>query len=78
MADVHLITTDEAREMLRRLYNADDEINLSAVARRAACDPIKPVSERGRMRPSIVVIVGGIMLFLVIASFVYFSFGGQR
>lgn len=63
--------------MLRRTYHSDGEINLEAVLRRVASDPVKPVSEKGRMRPSVLVVVGSIMLFLTIASFAYFSFGGR-
>lgn len=72
------ITTVEATEMLRRTYRSDGEINLEMVIRRAASDPIRPVSERGQMRPSMLVIVGSMMLFLIVAGFVYFSFGARR
>lgn len=64
--------------MLRRTYRSDGEINLTEVVRRIASDPIKPVSEKGRMRPSMLVVVGSIMLLLIVAGFFYFSFGGQR
>ena len=64
--------------MLRRLYRSDGEINLEAVLLRAVSDPIKPVSEKGRMRPSTVVVASGVALFLILAGFMYFSFGGQR
>lgn len=78
MAADRFISTADAREMLRRAYQSDDEINLEAVLRRAASDPIKPVSEKGRMKPSMLVVVGSVMLILLIAVFFYFSFGGQR
>lgn len=76
MTTDRFITTAETREMLRRAYRADGEINLDVVLRRAASDPIKPVSEKGRMRPSMLVVVGSITLFLIVAGFVYCSFGG--
>jgi len=78
MADEQFLTIVDAREMLRRAYRSDGEINLRAILSRVASDPIKPVSEKGRMRPSMLVVVGIIMLLLLTASFVYFSFGGQR
>lgn len=77
MAADRFVTTNEAREMLRRAYRSDGEINLEAVVRRSASDPIKPISEKGRMRPSMFVVVGSIMLFLLFAGIVYFSFGGR-
>lgn len=78
MPDDHLITMDETRKILRRAYRVDGEINIEAVLRRAASDQVKPVSEKGRMRPSMLVVVGSVMLFLIVASFVYFSFGERR
>ncbi|OJV43610.1 MAG: hypothetical protein BGO25_10480 [Acidobacteriales bacterium 59-55] len=73
----HFISVTEAREMLRRVYRSDGEVNLEAVLRRVGSDPIKPVSENGRIRPSTTLVVGGIVLLLLIASFAYFSFGGR-
>lgn len=63
--------------MLRQGYRSDDEINLEVVLRRSVSDPVKPVSEKGRMRPSVLVVAGCIMLFLIVASFADFSFGGR-
>jgi hypothetical protein len=75
MAADRFITTTDAREMLHRIYRSDGEIDLEALLRRVASDPIKPISEKGRMRPRMLVMVSSIMLFLIVASFVYFSFG---
>lgn len=77
MAADHFISVTEAQEMLRRVYRLDGEINLEAVLRRVGSDPIKPVSENGRMHPSTTLVVGSIVLLLLIASFAYFSFGGR-
>ena len=77
MAADRLITPVEAREMLRRVYRSDSEINLEEVLRRGASDPIKPVTENGRMRPHPSLLVGVVVIFLLIASFVYFSFGAR-
>lgn len=78
MTGDQFLTTEDAREILRRAYRSDSEINLKAILLRGASDPIKPVSEKGRMRPSMLLVVGSVMLFLLVASFVYFSFGGQQ
>jgi hypothetical protein len=77
MAADRLITSVEAREMLRRVYRSDGEINLEEVLRRGTSDPIKPVAENGRMRPSTSLVVAAVMALLLIASFVYFSFGAR-
>lgn len=61
--------------MLRRVYRSDGEINLEVVLRRGASDPIKPVAENGRMRPSTSLVVAGVMALLLFAAFVYFTFG---
>jgi hypothetical protein len=77
MAPDRLISPNEAREMLRRVYRSDGEINLKDVLRRAASDPVKPVTEAGKMRPSTSLVVAGVMLLLLIASFLYFSAGAR-
>lgn len=63
--------------MLRRVYRSDAEINLTDVLRRGASDPIKPVAENGRMRPCTSLVVTGAIVLLLVAAFVYFSFGAR-
>jgi hypothetical protein len=77
MAPDRLISPNEAREMLRRVYRSDGEINLEDVLRRAASDPVTPKTEAGKMRPSTFLVVAGVMLLLLIASFIYFSMGAR-
>jgi len=77
MAQDRLISPNEAREMLRQIYRSDGEIDLKAVVRRAASDPIKLVTEAGKTRPSTSLVVTGVMVLLLIASFIYFSFGAK-
>jgi hypothetical protein len=77
MAADRLITSVEAREMLRRVYRSDGEINLEEVLRRGTSDPIKPVTENGRMRPNTSIVVCAVVALLLIAAFVYFSFGAR-
>ena len=63
--------------MLRRIYRSDGEINLQEVLCRATSDPIRPVAENGRTRPSTVLVVASVMAVLVLAAFIYFSFGAR-
>jgi hypothetical protein len=77
MAGDRLITPDEARQMLRQIYSADGEINLRDALRRNASDPIRPFTEKGRLRPGTLLVISGAMLFLLIAIFLYFSIGAR-
>jgi len=72
-----LITPDEARKMLRQIYAADGEINLRDVLLRNASDPIRPITEKGRLRPSTLLVISGAVLFLLVAIFLYFSIGAK-
>lgn len=63
--------------MLRRIYRADGEINLEEVLRRVSSDPLKPVSEHGKLRPRTPLVILSVVVLLLIASFVYFSFGSR-
>ncbi len=63
--------------MLRRVYRSDGEINLEEVLRRGTSNPIKPVAENGRTRPSTSLVVATVLALSLIASFVYFSFGAR-
>jgi hypothetical protein len=75
MAGDRLITPDEARQMLREVYASDGEINIRDVLRRNASDPIRPFTEKGRLRPSTPLFISCVMLFLLVAIFLYFSVG---
>jgi hypothetical protein len=77
MAGDRLITPDDARQMLRQIYSADGEINLRDVLRRNASDPIRPFTEKGRLRPGPLLVISGAMLFLLVAIFLYFSIGAR-
>lgn len=77
MAGDRLITPDEARQMLLQVYASDGEINLRDVLRRNASDPIRPFTEKGRLRPGMLLVICGAMLFLLAAIFLYFSIGAR-
>lgn len=77
MAGDRLITPHEARQLLRQIYSADGEINLQDVLRRNASDPIRPFTEKGRLRPGTLLVISGAMLFLLVAIFLYFSIGAK-
>jgi hypothetical protein len=69
------VTPEETRQSLRKLYLKDEETNLQAALLLALSDDLKPVDPRGRRRPSSLLILVALLVVVLIAIFVYFSFG---
>ncbi len=72
------VTVVEMQQALRAVYRADSETNLQKALQTAFADDLKPIDQKGRWKPSpLLILVGGVVLTLF-AVFVYFSVGGQR
>ena len=72
------VTVVEMQQALRAVYRTDSETNLQKALLTAFTDDLKPIDQKGRWRPSpLLILVGGVVLTLF-AVFVYFSVGGQR
>jgi hypothetical protein len=71
------ITVDHVRQALKTVYRADPEINLQVALSRALADDLKPVDERGRLRPNILWILVAAMWCAFIGIFVFFSIGAH-
>jgi hypothetical protein len=71
------VTIAETRKALREVYKQDGEINLQDVMRRALSDDLKPFDEKGRWRPSSLLILAGAIVFALISIFAYFSIGAH-
>ena len=51
------------------------ETNPEKALRAALADDLKPVDERGRWKPSSLVILVGVIVFALLGVFLYFSLG---
>ena len=72
------ITPEEARLALRKLHAEDMESNPELALRAALADDLKPVDARGRWKPSSLVVLVGVIVFALLAIFLYFSLGQSR
>jgi hypothetical protein len=74
--DTHgYISPREVRQALRQIYRADAEINLQSSLLESLSDELKPIDEKGRWRPSPLLILSLVLLCALLGVFVYFSLG---
>jgi hypothetical protein len=71
------ISLEEVRQALRQIYSSDSEINLQSSLLESFSDELKPIDEKGRWRPSPVLILTLVLLCALLGVFVYFSVGGR-
>jgi hypothetical protein len=71
------ISLEEVRQALRQIYSSDSEINLQNSLLESFSDELKPIDEKGRWRPSPVLILTLVLLCALLGVFVYFSVGGR-
>ena len=69
------VTPEEVRLALRKLHSEDIETNPKKALRQAFVDDLKPVDERGRWKPSSLVILVGAIVSALLGVFLYFSLG---
>jgi hypothetical protein len=72
------VTPEEVCLALRRLYFEDIETNPEKALRQAFADDLKPVDERGRWKPSSLVILIGFLICALLGVFLYFSLGRSQ
>ena len=72
------ISLEEVRQALRQIYRSDAEINLQSSVLESLADELKPIDEKGRWRPSPLLILTWVLLCALLGIFVYFSVGGRR
>ena len=70
------ISPDEVRQALRQIYRSDAETNLQSSLLESLSDELKPIDEKGRWKPSPLLILTLILLCALLGIFVYFSVGG--
>ena len=71
------ISPQEVRQALRQIYRSDTEINLQSSLLESLSDELKPIDEKGRWRPSPLLILTLVLLCALLGVFVYFSVGGR-
>ena len=71
------ISAEEVRQALRRIYLSDAESNLQNALLNSLSDELKPVDEKGRWKPSPLLVLTVVLLCALVGVFVYFSIGGR-
>jgi hypothetical protein len=71
------ISPQEVRQALRQIYRSDAEINLQSSLLESLSDELKPIDEKGRWRPSSLLILTLVLLCALLGVFVYFSVAGR-
>ena len=71
------ISAEEVRRALRQIYRADAESNLQNALRESLSDELRPVDEKGRWKPSPLLVLTVVLLCALVGIFVYFSVGGR-
>jgi hypothetical protein len=71
------ISAEEVRQALRQIYRSDAESNLQNALLESLSDELKPVDEKGRWKPSTMLVLTVVLLCALVGVFVYFSVGGR-
>jgi hypothetical protein len=71
------ISAEEVRQALRQIYFSDAESNLQNALLESLSDELKPVDEKGRWKPSPLLVLTVVLLCTLIGVFIYFSIGGH-
>jgi hypothetical protein len=71
------ISAEEVRQALRRIYLSDAESNLQNALLNSLSDELKPVDEKGRWKPSPLLVLTVVLLCALAGVFIYFSIGGR-
>jgi hypothetical protein len=72
------VSPHEVRIALRSIYNNDPESNLEKALLRSLADDLNPVDEKGRWKPSPLLILVLLLACALAAVFFYFTLGGPR
>ena len=71
------ISAEEVRQALRQIYLSDAESNLQNALLESLSDELKPVDEKGRWKPSPLLVLTVVLLCILVGVFIYFSVGGR-
>ena len=67
------ISAEEVRQALRHIYLSDAESNLQNALLESLSDELKPVDEKGRWKPSPLLVLTIVLLCALVGVFVYLS-----
>jgi hypothetical protein len=71
------ISAEEVRQALRQIYRSDAESNLQNAILESLSDELRPVDEKGRWKPSPLLVLTVVLLCALVGIFIYFSVGGR-
>ena len=71
------ISAEEVRQALRQIYRSDAESNLQNALLESLSDELKPIDEKGRWKPSPLLVLTVVLLCALAGVFIYFSIGGR-
>jgi len=77
MAGQDYISAEQTREALQLLYRSDTESNLEKALLESLSDGVKPIDDKGRWKPSPILILIAVLVFALAGVFLYFSIGGR-
>jgi hypothetical protein len=69
------VSVEEVRQALRQIYRSDLESNLQTALLQSISDELKPIDEKGRRKPSPLLVLLFVLLFALAGVFLYFSLG---
>jgi len=71
------ISAEEVRQALKQIYRSDAESNLQNALREFLSDELRPIDEKGRWKPSPLLVLTVVLLCALAGVFIYFSVGGR-
>jgi hypothetical protein len=72
------VTPEEIRRALVTMYRDYTESNLQQALLRLLADDLKPIDERGRWKPSPLLILVAALVCVLVGVFFYFTIGARR
>ena len=69
------VSAEEVRHALRQIYRKDSETNLQNALAQSLADELRPVNEKGRWKPSPLLVLVFVLLCALTGVFLYFSIG---
>lgn len=71
------ISVEQVRTALRSLYHCDTESDLQKAVLESLADGLRPVDDKGRWRPSSILILMALLVSALAGIFLYFSIGAH-